>query len=379
MNDKIVEDLIEQAKQIAKEKFLTFAESIYGTDRETWDHLWEIPIVSTYEDEKIFPTNLSSISREKLIDVLDECIESEIGDSEAVFISFDDIIASLPDEAAREYESAITDGKIIGEHNAVIVYNEAVLKRSFKELVKAGKEANPPRTQEEIGKDFLGIISEIFIHEILHLNANALVIDIENPDLLEELNGSEVKYDGNYRKHNEVLLDTMAKIIQIYSEGDTIEECLERVIESRGGESAYEELDDRLVLSLFTLFPNELSKWTMFEAYDEQHNNLLEEKYAEVFGGNVVLRRDDMLKKVGEYFNNAVQGNISEEALRRKKMLEMLGVKNINLQSNKLINSIQIKELVTNSTITMKEVEKLEFGLNELCNEAQQQDIENER
>ena len=37
--NKIADELIEQAKQLSKEKFLDFAEKVYGTDRDTWDHL----------------------------------------------------------------------------------------------------------------------------------------------------------------------------------------------------------------------------------------------------------------------------------------------------------------------------------------------------
>ena len=346
--DKMAEELIEQAKQMSKEKFLTFAENMYGIDRETWEHLWKVPVVATYEDEEIFPAELSSISRDDLLDVLDECIGEEIGESEAVFVPYENIIASLPEEAAEEYEAGVSDGSIEEEHNAVIIYNEALLKKNFREHVKAGSEANPPRTQEEINKIYLELVTETFLHERLHLNANALVIDNAEPDLLPLVNGAESEYDFNYMDYNEVLIDTMAKIMQTYSKGDTVQDCLYRVIESRGGKSAYEELDDRLVLSLFTLFPDDFSKWTLLEAYEEQHDNLLAQKYTEVFGGNAVLRRDEMLRKVGEYFNQTAPTAITTEQLAKcKEMLEMLGVKNIDLQQTQGIDVTQLRELAT--------------------------------
>lgn len=349
--DAMAEELIEQAKQMSKEKFLTFAENMYGIDRETWEHLWEVPIVTTYEDEKIFPAELSSLDREEILDALDEYIEEAIGDKEAVFVPYDNIISSLPEEAAQEYETGVSDGSITEEYNAVIIYNEALLKKDFREHVKAGSEANPPRTQEEINKIYLGLVSETFLHERLHLNANALVIDNAEPDLLPLVNGAESEYDFNYMDYNEVLIDTMAKIMQTYSKGDSVQDCLYRVIESRGGKSAYKELDDRLVLSLFTLFPDELSKWTLLEAYEEHHDNLLAQKYTEVFGGKTVLRRDEMLKKVGEYFNQTAPTAMTTEQLaKRKEMLEMLGVKNINMQQVQGINVTQLRELATSES-----------------------------
>ena len=69
-------------------------------------------------------------------------------------------------------------------------------------------------------------------------------------------------------------LESMAKIIQTYSKGDTVEQCLYKVIQERGNSSSYKELDDRLVLSMFTLFPDEFCEWGMFEAYQDNHTNI---------------------------------------------------------------------------------------------------------
>ncbi len=343
---KVANELIEQAKQMSKEKFLTFAKEVYGIDEDAWEHLWQIPIVATYEDETIFPVELSSISRDDIIDVLDKCIEEQIGDSEAVFIPFENIIASLPDETAQEYENGVSDGSIPEEYNVAIVYNEGLLIKNFREFIEAGSIAYPPKTMEEIKSDYLNDVSKIFLHERMHLNSNTLVIDNADPDLLPLVNGAEFEYNYNYEDYNEVLIDTMAKIVQTYSKGDTIEDCLYRVIEKRGGKSDFEKIDDRLVLSLFTLFPDELSKWTMFEAYDEQHENLLKQKYTEVFGGNDVFRRDEMLKKVGEYFNKTAPSTMNAKQLaKRREMLEMIGVRNINLQNIQTIDIIQVRTL----------------------------------
>jgi len=356
--NEIAEELIEKAKEVSKEKFLTFAENIYGIDREVWDHLWEVPVVSTYEYDDIFPAELSTISRDKVLDILDECIDGEIGNQEAVFIPFEKIIASLSEkteEAAREYEEGVSNGTIPEDYNAVIVYYDVLLKKNFRELVEEGSRRNPPIPLDKIKEDFLNLVSETFLHERIHLNANTLMIDSKNPDFEPLINGieseseeGETDYNADRENDNEVVSDTLAKIMQTYKKGDSIEDCLYRVIESRGGTSAYKDFDDRLVLSLYTLFPEEFCKWVMLEAYDDQHHNIFEEKYLEVFGEMTAFRRTEMLRRVGEYFNKTVAPNMTNEQFsRRKQMLEMLGVRNITLQQIQSINISQLEELAT--------------------------------
>lgn len=363
--NKIAEQLIERAKQMSKEKILAFAEGIYGADRDAWEHLWQVPIVSTYKSEVIFPVELSSESREDIQAALDECVEDQIGDSEATFIPYDHIIASLSDEGAEEYTQGVESGNIPQEYDAVIVYNEARLKNEFREHVQSGLSANPPKSQEEINQIFLNLVSEIFTHERMHLNASVLLLDNNDQELTPLVNGAELEdiYSRNfaeYSERNEVLIDTMAKMIQTYTEGDTVEDCLYKVINSRDGNSSYEYLDDRLVLSLFTLFPEELSDWMMFGAYGDNHENLLQQKCTEVFGVEGPIKREDMLHKVGEYFSQTASSCLTEERItRRKEMLEMIGVTNIRLEQIQLIDVSQIEE-VAKSEVAMEQLSDAE-------------------
>ena len=349
--NKIAEELIERAKQMSKEKILAFAEGIYGTDSDAWEHLWQVPVVPTYEDEVIFPVELSSQSREDIQDALDGCVEEQIGDSEAAFIPYDHIIASLSNEGAEEYTQGIQSGNIPQEYDAVIVYNEARLKNEFRAHVENGLNANPPRSQEEINEIFLNLVSEIFTHERMHLNASVLLLDNNDQELMPLVNGAELEdiYSrdfAEYEERNEVLVDTMAKMIQVYASGDTLQDCLYKVINSRGGNSSYEYLDDRLVLSVFTLFPEELSDWMMFGAYGDTHENLLQQKCIEVFGSGGTIKREDMLRKVGEYFSKTIPAGLTEEEIaKRKAMLEMIGVKNINETIIKPIDISQFKQV----------------------------------
>lgn len=343
MNNKLLgetaEKLIEQAKEMSIEKILNFAEELYGINRKSWEQLCKIPIAATYEDEVIFPFEISSTNRDEILDSIDECVEEKIGKSEAAVIPFDNIYAGLSDEIVQRCQKGIEDGSIKLDYYNVIVYNEAKLKRIFMELFEAGTKTNPPRTMEEIKEDYLNMVSETFIHERMH-------IITDNPLLPED----NLEYNKDDEDNNEVLIDTMAKIIQVYSKGDTIEECLHRVIKTRGRTTSYDGIDDREVLSMFMLYPNEISSWLMQDAHDKQKNNIYQEKHEAVIGERVSYRKERMLNKVGEYFNKTISPNLEcDEYERRKEMLEMLGVKNIMLQQSMAIDSEQIKEVAFSS------------------------------
>ena len=86
----------------------------------------------------------------------------------------------------------------------------------------------------------------------------------------------------------------------------------------------------------------------MFEAYEEQHDNLFMKKYTEVFGESDLSTDDEMFKKVGDYFNQTAPGTMTAEQLsKRQKMLEMIGVKNIDLKQSQKIEVDQMKALAT--------------------------------
>ena len=152
-------------------------------------------------------------------------------------------------------------------------------------------------------------------------------------------------------------------VSQKYTKGDSIEDCLYRVIKERGGTSAYSDFDDAFVLSLYTLFPDEFCKWVMFKAYDEQHSNIYEEKCIEVLGENRSFRNAEALKRVGQYFSKTAAKNMNRQQLvRTKEMLEMLGVRNIKLEQVQLIDEAQLEEVATSETA----MEQLEGGFKEI-------------
>ena len=62
-----------------------------------------------------------------------------------------------------------------------------------------------------------------------------------------------------------------------YQEGDSIEDCLFRIIKHREGKSKYDDMDDTEVLTMYTLFTEEVTKWATFGAYEEYRENILKQ------------------------------------------------------------------------------------------------------
>lgn len=339
--------LINQSKDLSKERILAFAQELYGTPKNYWDHLWETPIVPTYDSDSIFPVELSTIDSDELLDIIDGLVESEIDNEEAVYIPFEKIFAELPEEAQKEYEELVKSGSIDDPYRSVIVYNEGLLQSEFKGMIEGAKQSTSTIPQEQINRDFTNLISKVFTHERLHLNTNILIPDPE------ELNPNQVRHQYGVRfnditkplgydfeDYDEVLIDTMALLIENHSQGENIENTLEEIITNRNGKSSYEDYDDRPVLVLFSLFPEELSEWTLIELGKmhktneptNDYHNLLLEKYTEVFGEIETSEPSKLLQLAGDYFSSTSHDSLEEEQIeKRSNMLKKLGVKNIDL------------------------------------------------
>lgn len=278
--------LIEKAKELSKEKFIAFAKGIFDTDAEVWEHLWKVPIFSNCEVENIIATTLSTKSKEEISEILEYCIQDEIGESEAVFIPFYKFSSEFSEEEIKEYKEKVEDEIIKEEYEAVIVYNEDDLKEQLEELIEENSKKTSPKSQEELNELFIKYVAAIFNHERCHLNANTLVCDTKTPELDELVNGAEISLSEIGKnmgilastKRNEVLIDTLSEMMMNYEKGDSIEDCLNKIMISRKGKSQYTDIDDEVVLQMYIKYPRQITKWAMFGAYDDIHINLLNQK-----------------------------------------------------------------------------------------------------
>ncbi len=341
MKNKRIGDLIEKAKELSKEQFISFTKAIFDVEADTWSHLWEVPIITTYEGDRIIAETASEeLSDEQLEDLLgeiDECIDEQISDYEAVFITFGDIILHL-NETSIETDQELYEkySKILTQdYDSIIVYSESKLEEKYNEIQTEYSNGINQKTQEEIDELFTKQVAKIFTHERCHLNANTMLDSTIDPDNVPIINGMQLVDDIEYDNYNEVCIDTLAFIIQYYKPGMDIQDCLYKVIKSRNGETGYSDFDDRLILSLYAIYPKEMTEWMLFEAYDDLHINYVYQKIKEMFPNDVpdpsegLSKQIELLKGIGNYYNKICANNIKQQDEKTVKLLEMIGVKNI--------------------------------------------------
>lgn len=340
MEKEKFDKLIERAKQGSKDDFLRFVTGIYSVDENVFDFLWDIPVIAPYDGDTLVTTSLSTKTEDELLDIVDEFIASELEDAEGCFISLDKMAVEFTDEELEEWQNKLDSGELKLDYNAIIVYNESELQKQYRELLKANSEKSQPKTQEDLDQIFVDYVKGVITHERCHLNANYLVTEVRNNEFVsEEINGSEISSweqddlitekrssrvdQTDYSDRNEVLVDTLAQMMSNYQEGDTVEDCLFKIIEDRKGKSQYQTLDDKEVLTMYVLFSKELTEWATFGAYDFIRENKLKKLIIDVCGTDMPLKTSELKKKVEEYVTTLEEGTLSE---KQTEMLRMLGL-----------------------------------------------------
>jgi len=362
------DEIIAKAQEISKEKFLKFAKGIYGIDEDTFKHLWEVPIIPTYKCDEIISTTLSTKNEDDIIEILDEVIEDEINNY-AVFIPFQRFYLEFEDEEIAEYRKKLENGEIEEKYNSVIVYDEAALKKLYRDELK--KKTNE-KSLEDFNNGFANFVASIFTHERCHLNANTLVCDTKNIEIDDlQINGGEIFIDANegttpydiekWEQRNEVLIETLASMIHNYEYGDTVKDCLYKIIEARGDKPGYDEIseeDEKMVLSSYIIAPEKLTEWIMLGAYEDIRVNFLKDKITKIFGSNTDLNIKQVNSKIKEYCENLDNNTLSTQQI---KMFNIIGIKDIERQVTKsdfkdLAISVPAIEQLNNSEKDIKSI-----------------------
>ena len=107
-----------------------------------------------------------------------------------------------------------------------------------------------------------------------------------------------------------------------YESGDTLNECLNKVIKERNAKTIYPEVDDRIVLGTYVLFTEELTKWMIFGAYDFIRENKLQKNILEICSTVMPLQTSQLEERFEQYVKSLEEDKISDEQI---EMLEMLG------------------------------------------------------
>lgn len=338
LNSNEFNKLIEQAKQDSKDNFLSFAKGIYGLDEQLYGHLWKVPIIEQSDYRQIITSNLSTKSETEIEDIVKAAISQEIGEAESVFVGFDKFYTYFTDDEIEEYKAKRDEGSIKENSNAVIVYSKTKLEKRYLDIKNGGQ----CKSKEQIDEKFLKYVSKIFMHERTHLLVNILECDSKTLDEYY-INGAEVPVDKMIKdkvaifgkdneSFNEAFVDIFAKMVTMYEEKDTIESCLYKVVE----ETMYGDFEatdnDKEILKMYILFPQELTDWAMFGAYDDVHVNILEQKMRQL---NEVSNGDarDYFNKIGK------KGKTKEQIELTEKMLDSLCYPSIKKENLKTVAS----------------------------------------
>ena len=408
--------LIETAKDDSKNKIIKFFKGMYNIDEDTIGHLFDVPIFSSYEDDKIIKTTLKSKSEDDILDILDEEIQLKLGDSEAAFMNLEEISGNekFSDEDIAEYKEKVAKGEIQEDYDSIIVYNPSKFKTMYKELIEKNKKNfRNPKTQEELDEMFIKKCSQIFTHERAHINvdvleknsdsiitngANASINELDNfidssdnDDYNEKDEKEELrkKYRGNYLpkslisinkekyKHdlyddysentNEILLEIFSEIITNYNYGDKIEDKLYDIIKQKGNKPLLEDINDTQEFLIYSVFPEELTKWLALGAYSDERKNLYKELESTILCKEKGFRISNSIikDKVGNYCN--ANKNLSHKQV---EMLEMLGVKNLE----KKITIESIKNIANSDEVMLNIAENEDSIVNKL-NEEQKKEL----
>lgn len=349
-------ELMEKAKQESKEDFLRFATNVYGVDESLFDHLWEVPVIAPWDGDKFVTTSLSTKTKEEILEIVDEFIDSELEDADGCFIPLEKMEIEFTDEELEEIKTKLDRGELKLDYDAIIVYNETKLKKQYKELLQ--ENSTKGKSQEKVDKIFLNYLKSIITHERCHLNVSYLINEVRNNNFVsEEINGAEISSweeddlvaekrntiieQFKRTERNEVFVDTLSQMINKYQEGDSIEDCLYKIINERGEKSQYLNMDDREVLVMYTLFPEELTEWATFGAYEDRRENKLQKMILEVCGTDKFLEMNQFKKKVMDYIETLDEGTLSEKQIQ---MLEMLG-----FQTSRKIGIEDMKDVATSN------------------------------
>ncbi len=354
--NNLILPLIEEAQKIAKEKFVNFAQDLYAIPSDYWDHLWETPLVPFRDTDTIFPIKLSSLSNDKLKKIISKVVLCEMGESKATYIPFEKILGDLPEDAQLEYAKLQKDSPL--PYDSVIVYNEEAFANAFLQTQEDAKRRHPDVTLEHIKQSFLVDTTLVFIHEYMHLNTDTLVVVPTSSNPTQAYHQYGVRFEditqplgAIFEEYDEVLVDIMAMLIDIHSNGNTLDNDLKTLLQDRKEvlerehlTSLYEKFDDKPVFTLFTLFPDELAEWMLLDLGSKhksnipqpRFHNLLLEKYHDVFGRKPIPEISEMLDLAGDYFMSEAPSLLTQDEINeRTEMLESIGVNNIDFSKDK--------------------------------------------
>ena len=295
------DELMKKSIIDSKNKFLEFVKGIYNIDECVFGHLINMPIISEYDENlNIVPSTLKS--EEEIVEIFDGAIKKELGEKEICSINIEnDVFEEFEYETIEELEQKIEKGEYSQDYNSIIVYNENKLREKFEEQLKEGIE------KENVVSEYL---NNLILTELCLLNSNYLTsVSRKNDKSLVSL-----------AKNKKTLIEILILMIKSYKTGDSIEDCLYKVLETKI--NSKEKLDDKdkNIFGMYVVAYSEIVEWLIFGAYSAEFATDLNDKMAQIFDIDTDKTKNGFKDKILAY---TAENNISE---KQKTMLGMLGI-----------------------------------------------------
>lgn len=344
-NNLDFDTLINETIQYSEQKIRDFTKGIFSNiSDEKLKTLETLPIFSSETSDTLISCNLSTKSSEKISDSLYAYFDDLLYDSHknesilGAYVRTSDLLNDLfTEEEQKEYLKLIQEGKQQPLPPSFIIYNHEEMASQLSDLIEANDELDTPKSPLELSMIFLEHMSPVFTHERCHFLAeritssgkqvNGCEINLDELNINQNLNYlanvNSLLAFNTWKNNNEVFIDTISMMIHNYQPGNTIEDSLSKVIDSRNELGEYTTLNDTATLTLMILFPKELTEWGILDSNSCTKNNLVLDKYQELFGSTLQeLSLSTIQNAVTTYSAN----NTNKLSLKQHAMLGQLGV-----------------------------------------------------
>ena len=308
--------LFQEIEKISKNKFIKFVKDIYGYNEVIFKHIINIPVMS---NEKIY--------KEKIFDgkenFIDECITEKMNKSEIGYIKFHEFEAKMTLEEIEEWQKLLNINNYEEEYDAIIIYNNKKIQKKYEEFKQKNKEE-----QDILNSAFASEIEKKIIYQLCDINFN----------YYEEQNNLKIEY----KNINDSLLEILAQMINNHKKQNEIIDCIYEIAYGSQKDSyKYKNNNYLNSLAIFTLFSEQLTKWMLFGAYEENYENKLRNFIAKIVGENCNIEEVDFKSKIQNYIKD------KKISSKQKEILSILGfIKKENnncIREEKDVNTDMIK------------------------------------
>lgn len=312
LKDIKLEKIIKKCNENTKQYILDFARKVLGETEENFEEIWSSPIISSSTIEQFLPPDISEEDTVDFVEAFDFLLLDELGESDAVLISLQDLENKLkePNDYYLDYD-IFQKFKNNIPSDYFISYSESNIYDSILQLLDdpSCKDLSLERIERAIIKKF----TPIFIHERCHQTAdrhlpsgeilNGCAIEdydiadttvsvyFENSKALEKRSKNiqaSTKGDEKlaWRNRNELFIELLSHTIIGFSKFQNLDEAFSyslHEISSSDYFSSYLNQDKIAIPTVFALHLKDFCHWGLIGARKNPTQNLIKDKYDDIF------------------------------------------------------------------------------------------------